>query len=144
MLLISTVNITRKDIMFVKYIVTILFAFLAFIGVHAFTDDWQVQNGQEAVWYYGAIFSLAFTASWWNLMATINASFPSFLEKISIPLAAIALGINSAYYHISFKEPALQALVQTPLIQYLWLGVEIGLILGLIIGIYRRVVPPSI
>jgi len=90
-------------------------------------EPWKVQAGQP-------ITSLAF---WWNVINFKNLSLPPVLESIRIPLAAIALGINSAYYNISFVDQEAQKLAQTTMAKNLWLGFETVLTIALIIGLQR-------
>lgn len=119
------------------YGVTALFAVAAWVALSAIFARGPIEDHGMATVFYGGMVPLTTFAFWWNVVRFKNISLPPLFEQIRIPFGAIALGINSAYYNISFIDSKAQELLSMPAVKNLWLGFEVALTISLIIGIYR-------
>lgn len=123
--------------MFKMYALTVFFAVAVWAAITAYFAKGPIADHATAIFFYGGMVPLTMYSFWWNIVRFKKVTMPPFLEAIRIPLAAIALGINSAYYGIKFVNPDTQKMIHSQAITNLWLGFEIVLTISLIVGIYR-------
>ncbi len=121
------------------YIITVSFAVAVWAVTHFYfsrgpiTDD----STRFVAFMCGGIIPLTVFGFFWNVVKFKGVKMPQVLEFIRIPWAAIALGINSALYKISFENAEVQREIRSPSIIVAWLLVEVVLVVSLIIGILR-------
>lgn len=119
------------------YVLTVAFAVAVWAAISAYFAKGPIADHATAIFFYGGMVPLTMYSFWWNIVRFKKITMPPFLEAIRIPLAAIALGVNSAYYGIKFVNPDTQKMIHTSAVTGLWLSFEIILTISLIVGIYR-------
>lgn len=120
--------------MFRMYRLTVFLSVVSWYPLAKTFERGPVAYAEWAIWLYSAIILLAAFSFFWNILSA-GVVKPGFIDAIRVPIAAIALGLNSAYYHANFAEVRLQDLVSKPSVQYLWIGIEILLTLSIMLGI---------
>lgn len=118
------------------YFITLLFSLFAFVMARSYIYGPQAPLDNEGAGYlYGAMFPAVILSVWWNVANFKGTSMPLIIARIRIPLAAITLGVNSAYYDIIFSNPEFPGILQTSIIKVNWLVFEALLSVALVIGI---------